>query len=90
MFDNNSFSRSELNFTTLQLLRASSEWIRGGIEDLESLAEALAWFYGALSDFPKRIPDDQTTLNVSAVLELNWKNVISHQKRSSTYTYHSC
>jgi hypothetical protein len=90
MFDNNSFSRSELNFTTLQLLRASSEWIRGDIEDLECLAEALAWFYGALSDFPKRIPDDQTTLNVSAVLELNWKNVISHQKRSSTYTYHSC
>jgi hypothetical protein len=60
MFDNNSFSRSELYFTTLQLLRTSSKWVSGGIENLESLAEALAWFYGALSDFPKRIPDDQT------------------------------
>ncbi|PVH71384.1 hypothetical protein DL98DRAFT_371537, partial [Cadophora sp. DSE1049] len=78
MFDNNSLSRSELffYFTTLQLLRISSEWIRGGMEDLKSLAEASAWYYKGLpdSDGPKRSHDDPTSLNVSRVLEQNWKN----------------
>jgi hypothetical protein len=82
MFDNNSFSRSELYFTILQLLRISSEWIRGGMEDLESLVEASLWYYELpyVGNRAKRSPDDPTTSNVSRVLQQNWKNVISHQK----------
>jgi hypothetical protein len=81
MFDNNSFSRSELYFTTLQLLRISSEWIRGGMEDLESVAEASVWDYNLpYGNRVKRSPDDPTTLNICRVLQQNWKNVISHQK----------
>ena len=83
MFDNNSFSRSELYFTTLQILRISSEWIRGGIEDLESLAGASVWRYRGLEAWGygvKRSRPESTTANVSRVLEQNWENVISHQK----------
>jgi hypothetical protein len=63
MFDNNSFSRSELYFTILQLLRISSEWIRGGMEDLESLVEASLWYYELpyVGNRAKRSPDDPTT-----------------------------
>jgi hypothetical protein len=82
MFDNSSFSRSELYFTTLQLLRISSEWIRGGMEDLESLAEASACHYISLSDghHVKKSYTDHTIHHVTNVLLQNWKNVISHQK----------
>jgi hypothetical protein len=80
MFDNYSFSRSELYFTTLQLLRISSEWISGGVEDLEALAESSMWYFRDLSKYrrPQRSHDDPTTLNISRVLQQNWKNVIPH------------
>ena len=82
MFDNNSFSRSELYFATLQLLRISSEWISGGMKDLENLAEAFGQFSLNLSlnrgsEGPSYY---NTTKNVLRALDQNWKIVISHQK----------
>jgi hypothetical protein len=83
MFDNNSFTRSELYFATLQLLRISSEWIRGSMEDLESLAQGTEIYLFEIQAYlrPERDDHDPTTANVARVLRQNWKNVLAHQKR---------
>jgi hypothetical protein len=81
MFDKDPFPTSELYFTILQLLRLASDWIRGSLEDLETLAES--WdFYRYFTKLPAKRNglQDPVTVNVTKVLKKNWKNVISHQK----------